>query len=158
MGKAIVAYFSASGVTAKVAERLARVSGAELFEIKPEQPYTEKDLNWTNPVARCNREKIGRKDVPIKDRIEDFDGCGVIFVGFPIWYYSAPNIIVTFLKSYDFTGKKVALFATSGGSDIGRTAEKIRPLISGSVDIVASKLFKPADGDDVLAEWAESIA
>ncbi|MBQ9880793.1 MAG: flavodoxin [Clostridia bacterium] len=158
MEKAIVAYFSASGVTAKVAERLARVSGAELFEIKPEQPYTEKDLNWTNPVARCNREKIGRKDVPIKDRIEDFDGCGVIFVGFPIWYYSAPNIIVTFLKSYDFTGKKVALFATSGGSDIGRTAEKIRPLISGSVDIVASKLFKPADGDDVLAEWAESIA
>ena len=158
MEKAIVAYFSASGVTAKVAERLARVSGAELFEIKPEQPYTEKDLNWTNPVARCNREKIGRKDVPIKDRIEDFDGCGVIFVGFPIWYYSAPNIIVTFLKSYDFTGKKVALFATSGGSDIGRTAEKIRPLISGSVDIVASTLFKPADGDDVLAEWAESIA
>lgn len=158
MEKTIVAYFSASGVTAKVAERLARVSGAELFEIKPEQPYTEKDLNWTNPVARCNREKIGRKDVPIKDRIEDFDGCGVIFVGFPIWYYSAPNIIVTFLKSYDFTGKKVALFATSGGSDIGRTAEKIRPLISGSVDIVASKLFKPADGDDVLAEWAESIA
>lgn len=158
MEKAIVAYFSASGVTAKVAERLARVSGAELFEIKPEQPYTEKDLNWTNPVARCNREKIGRKDVPIKDRIEDFDGCGVIFVGFPIWYYSAPNIIVTFLKSYDFTGKKVALFATSGGSDIGRTAEKIRPLISGSVDIVASKLFKPADGDDVLEEWAESIA
>lgn len=158
MEKAIVAYFSASGVTAKVAERLARVSGAELFEIKPEQPYTEKDLKWTNPVARCNREKIGRKDVPIKDRIEDFDGCGVIFVGFPIWYYSAPNIIVTFLKSYDFTGKKVALFATSGGSDIGRTAEKIRPLISGSVDIVASKLFKPADGDDVLAEWAESIA
>ena len=158
MGKAIVAYFSASGVTAKVAERLARVSGAELFEIKPEQPYTEKDLNWTNPVARCNREKIGRKDVPIKDRIEDFDGCGVIFVGFPIWYYSAPNIIVTFLKSYDFTGKKVALFATSGGSDIGRTAEKIRPLISGTVDIVASKLFKPADGDDVLEEWAESIA
>ena len=158
MEKAIVAYFSASGVTAKVAERLARVSGAELFEIKPEQPYTEKDLNWTNPVARCNREKIGRKDVPIKDRIEDFDGCGVIFVGFPIWYYSAPNIIVTFLKSYDFTGKKVALFATSGGSDIGRTAEKIRPLISGTVDIVASKLFKPADGDDVLEEWAESIA
>lgn len=158
MEKAIVAYFSASGVTAKVAERLARVSGAELFEIKPEQPYTEKDLNWTNPVARCNREKIGRKDVPIKDRIEDFDGCGVIFVGFPIWYYSAPNIIVTFLKSYDFTGKKVALFATSGGSDIGRTAEKIRPLISGSVDIVASKLFKPADGDDVLADWAKSIA
>lgn len=158
MEKAIVAYFSASGVTAKVAERLARVSGAELFEIKPEQPYTEKDLNWTNPVARCNREKIGRKDVPIKDRIEDFDGCGVIFVGFPIWYYSAPNIIVTFLKSYDFTGKKVALFATSGGSDIGKTAEKIRPLISGTVDIVASKLFKPADGDDVLEEWAESIA
>ena len=157
MSKALVAYFSASGVTAKVAERLAAAAGTDLFEIRPTEPYTEKDLKWTNPLARCNKEKIGRKDVPIKDSIADIDNYDVIFVGFPIWYYSAPNIIVTFLRSYDFTGKKIALFATSGGSDIGKTADKIRPLISGTVNIVAAKLFQPGDGEDVLRQWAESI-
>ena len=157
MSKALVAFFSASGVTAKVAGRLAAAEGADLFEIRPVEPYTEKDLKWTNPLARCNREKIGRKDVPIaekRDNIEEYD---VIFVGFPIWYYSAPNIIVTFLNSYDFTGKKIALFATSGGSDIGKTADKIRPLIPGPIDIVAAKLFQPNDGEDVLRQWAESV-
>ena len=157
MSKALTAFFSASGVTAKVAGRLAAAAGTDLFEIRPAEPYTEKDLKWTNPLARCNREKIGRKDVPISGRIENFADYDVIFVGFPIWYYSAPNIIVTFLKSYDFTGKKIALFATSGGSDIGKTADKIRPLIPGPVNIVAAKLFRPDDGEDVLRQWAESI-
>ena len=157
MSKALVAYFSASGVTAKVAERLAAAAGADLFEIKPVEPYTEKDLKWTNPLARCNKEKIGRKDVPVADMLGNIDAYDVIFVGFPIWYYSAPNIIVTFLKSYDLTGKKVALFATSGGSDIGKTADKIRPLIPRPVNIVAAKLFQPDDGEDVLRQWAESV-
>ena len=157
MSKALVAYFSASGVTAQVAGRLASAAGADLFEISPAEPYTEKDLKWTNPLARCNREKLGKKDVPISGKIENPEDYDVIFVGFPIWYYSAPNIIVTFLKSYDFTGKKVALFATSGGSDIGKTAEKIKPLISGTVNIVAAKLFQPGDGEDILRQWAESV-
>lgn len=157
MGKALVAYFSASGVTAKVAERLASAAGADLFEIAPVEPYTEKDLKWTNPLARCNKEKLGKKDVPIGGKIENLEAYEVIFVGFPIWYYSAPNIIVTFLKSYDFTGKRVALFATSGGSDIGKTADKIKPLISGTVNIVAAKLFQPGDGEDILRQWAESV-
>ena len=157
MSKALVTYFSAGGVTAKVAGRLAAATGADLFEIRPVEPYTEKDIKWTNPLARCNKEKIGKKDVPIADRIDSFGEYDVIFVGFPIWYYSAPNIIVTFLKSYDFTGKKVALFATSGGSDIGKTADKIRPLISDTVNIVAAKLFQPDDGEDVLRPWAESV-
>lgn len=157
MSKALVAYFSASGVTARVAGRLASAAGADLFEISPVEPYTEKDLKWTNPLARCNKEKLGKKDVPISGKIDNFEEYNVIFVGFPIWYYSAPNIIVTFLKSYDFTGKKVALFATSGGSDIGKTADKIKPLISGTVNIAAAKLFQPDDGEDLLRPWAESI-
>ena len=157
MKKILVAYFSASGVTKKVAEKMAKEAGADLFEIKPVEPYTEKDLKWTNPLARCNKEKIGRKDVPVADMLGNIDAYDVIFVGFPIWYYSAPNIIVTFLKSYDLTGKKVALFATSGGSDIGKTADKIRPLIPRPVNIVAAKLFQPDDGEDVLRQWAESV-
>lgn len=157
MSKILVTYFSASGVTAQVAGRLASATGADLFEIRPTEPYSEKDLKWTNPLARCNKEKLGRKDVPINGKIENFEDYDVIFVGFPIWYYSAPNIIVTFLKSYDFTGKKVALFATSGGSDIGKTADKIKPLISDSVNIVAAKLFQPDDGGETLRQWAENV-
>ena len=157
MSKQLVTYFSASGITAKVAEKLAATTQADLFEIKPVEPYTEKDLKWTNPLARCNKEKIGRKDVPISGKIENMEDYDVIFVGFPIWYYSAPNIIVTFLKSYDFTGKKIALFATSGGSDIAKTPDRIKPLVPGVVNIVASKLFQPDASEEELRRWAESI-
>ena len=157
MSKQLVTYFSASGITAKVAEKLAATTQADLFEIKPVEPYTEKDLKWTNPLARCNKEKIGRKDVPISGKIENMEDYDVIFVGFPIWYYSAPNIIVTFLKSYDFTGKKIALFATSGGSDIAKTPDRIKPLVPGVVNIVASKLFQPDASEEELRKWAESV-
>ena len=157
MSKQLVTYFSASGITAKVAEKLAATTQADLFEIKPVEPYTEKDLKWTNPLARCNKEKIGRKDVPISGKIENLDDYDVIYVGFPIWYYSAPNIIVTFLKSYDFTGKKIALFATSGGSDIAKTPDRIKPLVPGVVNIVASKLFQPDASEEELRKWAESV-
>ena len=157
MSKQLVAYFSASGVTAKVAEKLAATAQADLFEIVPVEPYTEKDLNWKNPLARCNKEKLGRKDVPIDGKIENLDEYDVIYIGFPIWYYTAPNIIVTFLKSYDLSDKKIALFATSGGSDIGKTADKIMPLVPGTVNIVAAKLFQPDDSEDALRKWAESV-
>lgn len=157
MSKQLVTYFSASGVTAKVAEKLAAVTEADLFEIKPVEPYSEKDLKWTNPLARCNKEKIGKKDVPIADSIEDIDSYDVIYVGFPIWYYSAPNIIITFLKSYDFSEKRIALFATSGGSDIGKTADKIKPQVPGGLNIVAAKLFQQNDDEETLRRWAESI-
>ncbi|MBQ6421457.1 MAG: flavodoxin [Clostridia bacterium] len=157
MKKALVACFSASGVTAKVALRLANAVDADLFEISPVQPYSEKDLKWTNPLARCNKEKIGKKDVPVSGKIENFDDYGVIFVGFPIWYYGAPNIIVTFLKSYDLAGKKIALFATSGGSDIGKTADKLRAQIPGEIDIVAAKRFLPDDNEEALRQWASPL-
>ena len=155
--KKLVAYFSASGVTKQVAERLASAVEADLFEIAPAEPYTEKDLNWRNPLARCNKEKIGKKDVPIETKIDNMADYDVIYVGFPIWYYSAPNIIVTFLRSYDFAGKKIALFATSGGSDIGKTAEKIKPMLSPAVSISASKLFSPDASEDTLRRWADDV-
>ena len=150
--KTLVAYFSASGNTASLAKRLAKAAGADLFEIKPEKPYTDADLKWTNPLARCNREKIGKKDVPVAGRVEDFGSYEMIFIGFPVWYYAAPNIIETFVKSYDFAGKKVALFATSGGSDITKAPAKLQPLMKG--EIAGAKLFRPDANYAELNAWA----
>jgi len=152
--KALAAYFSAGGTTAKVAETVAKETGAELFEIRPEKPYTDADLKWTNPLARCNREKFGKKDVPIAGNVEDFEAYDLVFLGFPIWYYGAPNVIQTFCKGYDWTGKKLALFATSGGSDIGRTAERLKPYLPGDPEIVAAEVFRSAAE---AAAWAKRL-
>ncbi len=141
--KTLVAYFSASGTTAKVAKRLADSLGADLFEIKPKDPYTDADLRWTNPLARCNREKIGRKDVPLEEHIENIALYDTLFLGFPIWYYAAPNIIQTFLKEHDLSGMKIALFATSGGSDINKCAAKLKPYLASDAEIIGAKLFSP---------------
>lgn len=130
--KTIVTYFSAQGRTKKIAEEFAKEIGADTFEIVPEEPYTEADIKWTNPISRCNREKIGKKDVPVKGRIENFDDYECVYIAFPIWYYAAPNVVNTFCKDYDFTGKSVYVFATSGGSGIGKTAEKLDPYLKGS--------------------------
>ncbi len=157
MSKKIVTYFSASGVTKNVAERLAKVAEADLFEIKPVEPYTEADIKWTNPLSRCNKEKFGKKDVPIEEKLKNIDEYDLIFIGFPIWYYAAPNIINTFVKENDFSGKKIALFATSGGSDIAKSPNKLKPYLSDTAEIVAVKLFKNTDSDDVLREWVEGM-
>ncbi len=157
MSKTLVTYFSVEGNTAKVAEKLASAIGAEIYEIKPRDPYTAADIRWTNPMARCNREKLGKKDVPIHGKVEDFDSYDVVFIGFPIWYACAPNVVNTFVKGYDWTGKKVALFATSGGSGIGRSAEKLAPYMSGKGSIVDGKLFSVSAGDNELKAWAEGI-
>ena len=116
MSKILVACFSAGGNTARLGRAIAKAAEADIFEIKPETPYTEPDINWKNPLARCNKEKIGKKDVPYVGEVENFDSYDTVFIGFPIWYYGAPNIISTFVKAYDWEGKKIALFATSGGS------------------------------------------
>lgn len=153
--KTLVAYFSASGYTGSLAKRLAKAADAGLFEIKPVEPYTDADLRWTNPLARCNREKIGKKDVPVAGRVDGFDEYDMIYIGFPIWYYAEPNIIDTFVKSYDFTGKKVALFATSGGSDITKVTGKLQPLMKG--EIIGAKLFD-ADADRAsITSWMRSM-
>ena len=137
--KVLVAYFSAeSGKTRRVAEELAQAKGADIFEIRPEEPYSASDLNWKNPVARCNREKIGKKDVPVLGRVENWAEYDTIYLGFPIWYFAAPNVINTFCSDYDWTGKDIRIFATSGGSGIGKTAEKLAPCIKGG-NIVSAK-------------------
>ncbi len=155
--KRLVAYFSAEGNTKRVAERLAAAAGADIFEIRPKMPYTAADIRWTNPLARCNREKLGKKDVPIARKLENPGDYDIIFLGFPIWYYGAPNIIQTFLKENDLSGRRIALFATSGGSDMGRTAEKLEPYLDPGARIVASRLFSPAADEAELLSWAEGI-
>ena len=135
--KTLVAYFSAQGTTAKVAEELAEHLHADLFEIKPLHPYAAADIRWTNPMARCNREKFGNKDVPVAGKIGNFAEYDEVFLGFPIWYGCAPNVVNTFCKEYDWAGKKVYAFATSGGSGIGKTAEKLKPFVRGAVSVTA---------------------
>ena len=149
----LVVYFSASGTTARVAEALAKASGADLFEIRPEKPYSNADLNWKNPLARCNKEKLGKKDVPVAGSIENFENYDIVFLGFPIWYGCAPNVVNTFAKAYDWTGKKVGIFATSGGSGIGKTAVKLKPYMEGAEIIDAQVNLK----DEDLKAWAEKI-
>ena len=140
--KSLVAYFSISGTTGTMAGKLADAVGADVFEIRPVDPYSDADIKWTNPVARCNREKLGKKDVPVVGAVENWDQYDVIYLGFPIWYYGAPNIIQTFCKGYDWTGKKVFLFATSGSSEIGKTAEKLAPFMKGDPEIVHAEVFQ----------------
>ena len=127
MGRILTAYFSASGVTAKLAKNLADAVGADLFEIKPEQPYTNADLNWQDKNSRSSVERNDRSCRPaISSRVKDMGQYGVIFVGFPIWWYREPSIIDTFMESYDFSGKTVIPFATSGGSTIDKACKDLQ--------------------------------
>ena len=155
MSKKLVAYFSASGTTAKLAKDLAGAVDADLYEIKPAVPYTKADLNWMDPKARSTVEMKDKSSRPaIADRdahVEDYD---VIFVGFPIWWYVAPTIINTFLESYDFSGKKVVLFATSGSSGFGQTAQGLVGSVDASCQIIEGKVNASAAE---LASWAQSL-
>jgi len=150
--KTLVTYFSAEGTTAKVAKELAETIGADIFEIKPEKPYTAADIRWTNPLARCNREKFGNKDVPVIGSVGSFADYDTILIGFPIWYGAAPNVVNTFCKGYDWSGKRVLAFATSGGSGIGKTAEKLKPYISGAASVDAKLVHSAAE----VKSWLES--
>lgn len=154
MSKKLVAYFSASGVTAKLAKKLAEAIDADLFEIKPVEPYSEADQNWKNPLARCNKEKIGKKDVPVSGIVENMDEYDTVYLGFPIWYWAAPNVVNTFVKQYDFSHKKVVLFATSGGSDMGKTAEKLQPYLGSEAEIVDAKVMNENPSLEALEAWA----
>lgn len=149
--KTLVAYFSAEfGVTAKVAKDLAAALGSDLFEIVPEKPYTPADLRWTNPLARCNREHLAGKDVPVAGKVENFEAYDTICLGFPIWYGYAPLVVSTFCKQYDWTGKRVLAFATSGGSGIGRTVEKLQPYVAGGEIVKAEVIRDGKTLDDIL--------
>ena len=127
MSKKLVAYFSASGRTAKVAEKLANELGADIYEIKPEVKYTKADLNWMNKKSRSSVEMNDKSFRPaIITGDVDVSGYDTVYLGFPIWWYVAPTLINTFLESYDFSGKKIVLFATSGGSGFGNTAAELQ--------------------------------
>ncbi len=149
--KTLVAYFSAQGTTASLAKTLAERLGADMFEIRPQVPYTAADIRWTNPLARCNREKIGKKDVPVAGAVADWESYDLVYLGFPIWYYGAPNVVNTFCKGYDWQGKQTVLFATSGGSDVGRTVEKLQPYMP-AAKILKARVLKGEKGlDELLA-------
>ena len=154
MSKALVAYFSASGVTAKVAERLAGAVGADLFEIKPEVPYTKADLNWMSKKSRSSVEMNDPACRPaIASKVEEMGQYDVVFVGFPVWWYREPSIIDTFMESYDFGGKTVVPFATSGTSPIGSSGANMQKLAPGA-KVEAGKRFSAKVSADELAAWA----
>ncbi len=151
--KILTVYFSAEGTTAKAAAELAVAVGSDLFEIRPQKPYTAADIKWTNPLARCNREKFGNKDVPVIGEPEGFEQYDFVLIGFPIWYGCAPNVVNTFCGKLDWRNKKAAVFATSGGSGIGKTADKLKPYIKGA-ELVDAKLIRTSDE---LIAWAKGL-
>ena len=135
MSKILVAYFSVSGVTEKVAQELAKAEGADLFQICPETPYTKEDLDWTNKQSRSTLEMQDLNCRPaVCCQVQNMDEYDVVFVGFPIWWGREPSVVDTFLTSYDFKSKCIIPFCTSGGNDIGNTAERIRELTCANVD------------------------
>ena len=154
MSKALVAYFSASGVTAKLAKRLADGIGADLFEIEPEVLYTDADLNWQNSKSRSSVEMKDRSCRPaISSRVDNMVQYDVVFVGFPVWWYREPSIIDTFMESYDFSGKTVVPFATSGMSAIGDSGKNLQELAKGA-KVVSGKRFKSSASAEELKGWA----
>lgn len=157
MSRKLVAYFSASGVTAKVAEKLSEAIGADLYAIEPEVPYTKADLDWMDKKSRSTIEMNNPASRPAiagkRDNMNEYD---TVFVGFPIWWYVAPTIINTFLESYDLTGKTIIPFATSGGSDMGKTNEKLLPSCKGA-KLLDGKVFKASVSGADLAKWAEGL-
>lgn len=157
MSKKMVAYFSASGVTAKVAKELAQAGGADLYEIKPEVPYTSADLDWMNKRSRSSVEMNDPSSRPaLSDTSADIAGHDVIFVGFPVWWYTAPAIIRTFLEAYDFGGKMIVPFATSGGSGLGKTAETIQEAVPSAI-VMEGKLLNGKQDAAELRRWADSF-
>lgn len=158
MGKTLVAYFSASGVTAKAAEALAEAAGADLYAIRPEVPYTSADLNWNDRKSRSSVEMNDPSSRPgIADRDANIAAYDTIFVGFPIWWYVAPTIINTFLECYDFSGKTMVPFATSGGSGFGKTMEKLRPSVSDTAIWKEGKLLNGRQSKEALTTWVEGL-
>ena len=147
MGKKLVAYFSASGTTRKIAEMIAQAAEADLYEITPKQPYSKTDLNWMDKKSRSSVEMSDKKFRPeITDTDAQIGGYDEVILGFPIWWYVAPTIINTFLESYDFSGKKIVLFATSGGSGFGNTVSELKPSAP-DAKILEGKVFHKASKD-----------
>jgi flavodoxin len=157
MTKTLVAYFSASGATERVAKRLASEIGADLFEIKPEVPYTKADLDWNNKKSRSTVEMDDKTyRPPITGEVEDMGRYDTIFVGFPIWWYVAPTIINTFLEYYDLSGKKIIPFATSGMSGMGKTNDGLKISCRGAKLFEGMRFPSNVSSEDLKA-WVQSL-
>ena len=158
MGKVLVAYFSASGVTAKTANNLAKAANADMYEITPAKPYTNDDLNWRNKKSRSSIEMADKSFRPaLADTNSDISKYDTILLGFPIWWYVAPTIVNTFLESYDFSGKTIVLFATSGGSGFGNTVTELKPSVSDDTVIKEGKILNGNPSVSELEKWVKGL-
>lgn len=158
MCKTLVAFFSASGTTARVAKTVAEAAGADLYEIRPEVPYTKADLNWMDKTSRSSVEMNDKSSRPaLADQDANIAAYDTILLGFPIWWYVAPTIMNSFLESYDFSGKKIVLFATSGGSGFGKAAEGLRASVSAGTEIVEGKILNGTLSPAELQAWVSSV-
>lgn len=154
MSKVLVAYFSASNVTAKAAAKVAEIAGADLFEIKPAVPYTKADLNWMDKKSRSSIEMNDKSSRPeVAEKLENMADYDVVLLGFPIWWYVAPTIINTFLEQYDFSNKKIVLFATSGGSGFGKTVDGLKVSVDPSCTITEGAILNRGISEDVVKGW-----
>lgn len=158
MSKVLVAYFSASGVTAKTAKNLAKAANADMYEITPVKPYTNDDLNWQNKKSRSSIEMADKAFRPsLADTNADISKYDTILLGFPIWWYVAPTIVNTFLESYDFSGKTIILFATSGGSGFGNTVRELKPSVSDDTVIREGKILNGNPSVSELEKWVKGL-
>ena len=156
--KVLVAYFSCSGITEHVAKVLAEVTGGDIYEIEPKIKYSDADLNWNDKESRSTLEMNDYNCRPeIKNKVVDFDQYKNIFVGFPIWWYVEPKIIDTFLESYDFSGKTVIPFATSGGSGFGKAEDNMKKLCSDKTKWCKGKILNGRLSKDSLVSWINSL-
>lgn len=159
MSKNLVAYFSASGITKNVAETLSKVLNSDIYEIKPKVPYTNADLNWMDKNSRSTVEMKDYSSRPeITDKDANIDAYDTIFVGFPIWWYIAPTIINTFLEAYDFSNKKIILFATSGGSGFGNAIKNLKPSVDETCEIIEGKILNSNVSEESLKSWVDSLS
>lgn len=157
MNKVLVAYFSASGVTARLAKKIAEVTNGDLYEIKPKVPYTSADLDWMDKNSRSSIEMNDKSFRPeIIDDLSDVTNYNTIFIGFPIWWYIAPTIVNTFLEKYDFSGKKIITFATSGGSGMGKSLDSLKSSCPNAT-FVNGKVFRANINKDELAKWIAGL-
>ena len=152
--KTLIAYFSATGTTRKQAERMARLSGADLFEIKPETPYTDADLDWRDSASRSSVEMHDPKSRPaFVKSLENLDKYDTVYIGYPVWWYVAPHIVNNFIESYDLKGKRVIPFATSGGSTVEETEEQLKkdyPDLNWSPGLLLNSV-----SDDRIRQWMD---
>lgn len=158
MSKKLVAYFSASGVTAKAAKTLAEAAGADLYEIKPEVPYTSADLDWMNKKSRSTVEMEDETSRPaIADEAAEVEAYDVIFIAYPVWWYKEPSIIKTFAEAYDFSGKTIVLCATSGGSGLGQSAADLKDSMSETAVIKDGRMLNGRLSKGELTAWIEGL-